>query len=168
MIHGILPVQFTCLTVFFHNLSPSFPWSTSWPGILHLIPHTFLHPIIVFFVANAHTNATCFAVVMRLCHLILVSLSTLTWNSILYLNATHSSNHSHLCATSFYFLTGQVSLSCNILLCTQLLYNLPLTVNDISLMVSNGTNCLNLFHPMRILVSTAASASPSTLNMSLK
>jgi len=24
MIHGILPVQFTCLTVFFHNLSPSF------------------------------------------------------------------------------------------------------------------------------------------------
>jgi len=34
MIHGILPVQFTCLTVFFHNLSPSFLWSTSWPGIL--------------------------------------------------------------------------------------------------------------------------------------
>jgi len=24
-IHGILPVQFTCLTVFFHNLSSSFP-----------------------------------------------------------------------------------------------------------------------------------------------
>jgi len=29
MIHGILPVQFRCLTVFFHNLSPSFLWSTS-------------------------------------------------------------------------------------------------------------------------------------------
>ena len=41
-IHGILLVQFTCLTVFFH-------WSTSWPGILHFILHTFLHPIIVFF-----------------------------------------------------------------------------------------------------------------------
>jgi len=27
-IHGILPVQFTCLTVLFHNLSPSFLWST--------------------------------------------------------------------------------------------------------------------------------------------
>jgi len=43
------------------------------------------------------------------------------------------------------FLAGQVSLQCNILLCTQLLYNLPLTINDISLLVSNGTNCLNLF-----------------------
>jgi len=40
--------------------------------------------------------------------------------------------------TSFSFLTGQVSLRCNILLRTNLLYNLPLTVNDISLLVSNG------------------------------
>ena len=29
MIHDILPVQFMCLTVFLHNLSPSFLWSTS-------------------------------------------------------------------------------------------------------------------------------------------
>ena len=29
--------------------SPSFLWSTSWPGTLHFILHTFLHPIIVFF-----------------------------------------------------------------------------------------------------------------------
>jgi len=71
-------------------------------------------------------------------------------------------------ATSFSFLTSQVSLPCNILLRTQLLYNLPLTINDISLLVSNGTNCLNLFHPIQILVSTAALASPSTLNMSPK
>jgi len=35
--------------VLFHNLSPSFLWSTSWPGTLHFILHTFLHPIIVFF-----------------------------------------------------------------------------------------------------------------------
>jgi len=28
MIHGILPVQSMCLTVFFHSLSPSFLWST--------------------------------------------------------------------------------------------------------------------------------------------
>jgi len=48
MIHGILPVQFKCLTVFFHNLSPSLLWSTSWPGTLHFILHTFLHQIIVF------------------------------------------------------------------------------------------------------------------------
>jgi len=49
MIYGILPVQLTCLTVFLHNLCPSFLWSTSWPGTLHFILHTFLHPIIVFF-----------------------------------------------------------------------------------------------------------------------
>ena len=39
-------------------------------------------------------------------------------------------------ATSFSFLTGQVSLPCNILLHTQLLYNLPLIFNDISILVS--------------------------------
>jgi len=49
MIHGILPVQFTCLTVFFHNLSPSFLWCTSWPGTLNFILHTFLHQITVVF-----------------------------------------------------------------------------------------------------------------------
>jgi len=30
MIHSIFPVQFMCLTVFLHNLSPSPFWSTSW------------------------------------------------------------------------------------------------------------------------------------------
>ena len=65
-------------------------------------------------------------------------------------------------ATSFSFLPDQVSLPCNILFHTQLLYNLLLTINDISLLVSNGTKCLNLFHPIWILVSTAASASPYT------
>ena len=49
LIHGNLPVQSTRPTVFFHNLSPSFLWSTSWPGTLHFILHTFLHPVIVFF-----------------------------------------------------------------------------------------------------------------------
>jgi len=44
---------------------------------------------------------------------------------------------------SFYFLTDQVSLPWNILL-----YNLRLTINDASLLVCNGTNYLNLFHPV--------------------
>jgi len=52
IIHGILPVQLTCLTVFLHNLSPSFLWSSSWPGTLHFILHTFLHLIIVFFLQH--------------------------------------------------------------------------------------------------------------------
>jgi len=42
---------------------------------------------------------------------------------------------------------SHVSHPCNnILLRTQLLYNLPLAVNGISLLVSNGTNYLNFLH----------------------
>jgi len=43
-------------------------------------------------------------------------------------------------ATSFSFLTSQISLPCSIRLCIQLLYSLPLLINDISLLISNGTN----------------------------
>jgi len=80
-IHGILPVQFVCLTIFFHNLSPSFLWSTSWlVSKWHPPLHT---PYIsspnhcLLFAAHDHTITTCFAAVPRLCHLILVSLSIL-------------------------------------------------------------------------------------------
>jgi len=48
-IHSILPVQTACSATFLHNLSPGPLWSTSWYGALHLIFHTFLHPISVFF-----------------------------------------------------------------------------------------------------------------------
>jgi len=54
-IHGILPVQSTHPTIFFHNLSPSFLWSTSWTGTLHFILHTFLRPVIVLIVANCRS-----------------------------------------------------------------------------------------------------------------
>jgi len=37
-----LPVQFMCLTVFLHNLSPSLLWCTSCSGTLYFILHTFL------------------------------------------------------------------------------------------------------------------------------
>jgi len=69
MIHGIFPVQFTCLTVFFHNLCPSFLWSTS--------PNDCL-----LYAAHAHTITTCFAVELRLCQLILVC-QLFTWNSFI-------------------------------------------------------------------------------------
>ena len=48
-IHSILPVQFTCLAIFLHNLPPSRLWSTLWSGAFHLILHTFLHQLSVFF-----------------------------------------------------------------------------------------------------------------------
>jgi len=44
MIHSIIPVQFTCLTVFLHNLSPSPLWSTSWSGALHFTLHICFSP----------------------------------------------------------------------------------------------------------------------------
>jgi len=162
-----------------HVLCSLFPQSLSKFSMVCLLAwHPPLHtPYIsspnhyLLFATHAHTIATCFAAVPRLWHLILVSLSTLYLELYLVTSRHTSSYHSHLCPLKchlIFLLTGQVSLPCNILFRTQLLYNLPLTVNDMSLLVSNGTNCLNFFHLIRILVSTAASASPSTLNMSPK
>jgi len=53
-IHGIISIQITCLVVaaLFHNLSLSFLWSTSWPGLLYFILHTFLRLIILLFSQN--------------------------------------------------------------------------------------------------------------------
>jgi len=97
----------------------------------------------LLFATHAHTIATCFAIVLRLCHLILFLSQLFTWNSIFYLNVTHSSDHSHLCLLKchlIFFFTGQVSLPYNILFHTQLLYSLPLIINDISFLVSNTGN----------------------------
>ena len=49
MIHGILFVQFTSLTVLSDNLSPGPLWSSSWPWTLNFILDAFLHPIIIIF-----------------------------------------------------------------------------------------------------------------------
>jgi len=73
-IHVIL-LQFTCLTVFFHNLSPVFfglPLDLT-PSTSYYIQSSPNHCLP--FTAHANTIATCFAVVPKLCHLILVSLS---------------------------------------------------------------------------------------------
>jgi len=86
---------------------------------------------------------------------IISSIPSLSLNSLLGTLSFTFTLHIHLTilisarwsATSFSLLTGQVSLLCSILLCTQLLYSLPLLINGISLSVSNGTNCMNLFHP---------------------
>jgi len=61
------------------------------PSTSYFIPGTFLHPVIVI-ATHAYTNGTCFAVVPRLYHLILVCLLTLYF----CLNATHPCDHFHL------------------------------------------------------------------------
>ena len=51
--HSLLPVQFMCLTVLLHNLSPSPLWSTSWSWTLYFILVT----------SNTHTHThTCMRV----------------------------------------------------------------------------------------------------------
>ena len=123
-IYSILLVQFSCLTVLFHNLSPGPLWSSSWSGALYFTLHAFLH----LFVTHAHTIAACFAVISMLCHLFQITLSSLLGKLSFSLTP-----HIHLTflistcwsVSTFSFLTGQVSLPCNILLRTQLLYNVP-------------------------------------------
>jgi len=90
-IHGILSVQFTCLTVFFHNLSPKFSlvYLLAWHPPLHT-PYIFSPNHCLLFAAHAHTITTCFAVLPKLCHLILVSLSTLYLELYLILRVAKS------------------------------------------------------------------------------
>ena len=142
-----------------------------WSPLLHTLctssPNHY-HP----FATHVHTIVTCFAVELTF----MSTIPSLSLNSLFETLSFNLTPHIYLTihisalwsAISFSFLKGQVLLPCNILLHTQLLYSLPLLINDISLLVSKGTNCLNLFHPSRTLASTAASASHSTLSMSPK
>ena len=118
-IHGILPVQSTHLTVFFHNLSKfSLVYLLAWHPPLHT-PYISSPNHCLLFATYAHSIATCFAVVPKLSYLILVSL-----NPLLGILSRSFTPHIHLTilisarwsATSFSFLTGHVSLPCNIVL----------------------------------------------------
>ena len=48
MIHNILFIQFTFLTVLFDNLSPGPLWSSSWSWTLYFMHRAFLHPVVIF------------------------------------------------------------------------------------------------------------------------
>jgi len=152
-IHSILPVPIVCLTVFCTtSIQVLLVYHIVWNPSLHT-PYISSLSHCLLFTTHAHTNATCFPVVTRLCHVFLISLSTLLRTlCFTLLSHIHLTIHisARFSATLFFFLTGQVSLPCNILLCIQLLYSLPLIMNDISILVSSGTNCLNLFYPIRI------------------
>ena len=49
MVHGILFIQLTCLTVLSNNLFTGPLWSSPWSWTLNFILHAFLHPIIIIF-----------------------------------------------------------------------------------------------------------------------
>jgi len=75
-IHGFLLVQSTCIFSPQSLSKFSFVYLLAWHPPLHTAYISSLNHCLLF-ATHACTIATCFAVVPRLCHLILVSLSTL-------------------------------------------------------------------------------------------
>jgi len=98
------------------------------------------------------------------------SLSQLfTWNSIFYLNVTHPSDHSHLsplkCHLIFFSYRPGLTLIQHTTPHTTVVQSAP----HYQLYILIGKQRYQLpefIHPIQILASTAASASPSTLKMS--
>ena len=90
-IHSILPVQFTCLTILFHNLSPSsLVYLLVWSPPPHTPYISSPSQCLLFATRPYHRNLFC-------CSTKIMSLSQLfTWDFIFYLNVTHPSDHSHL------------------------------------------------------------------------
>jgi len=141
---------------FLHNLSASHIWSASWNSTLDSYISSPNHCIL--FAIHAHIIATCFSVVPRICHSILVSFSTL-YLELFYLNIASIS--------PFSTLPAEVPPHLHSL---QARYHFHATYHFSYYfsMLSIGTNCLTSVYPIRILASTAASVSPSTLNISPK
>ena len=148
-IHSILWVQFTCLTILFDNLFPGPLWSSSWSWTLYFILHHFFTQSLSYFHSTCPYQRSLFCCnTNAMSSIPSLSLSSLLGNlsfSLVPLIRLTILISARWITTTFSFLTGQVSLPCNMLLRTQLLYNLPLIINDMSLLVSNGTNCLNQF-----------------------
>ena len=92
MIYSILFVQFTCLTVFSHNLSPG-PLSS---GALYFILRAFLHPIIICFSQQIPYHRSlfcCYTNVMSSIPNLSVSslLGNITWSNMLNRTERHRS-----------------------------------------------------------------------------
>ena len=114
MVHSILFIQLTCLTVLSNNLFPGPLWFSPWSSTLNFILHAFLHPIIIIF--SQHMPIPTQPVLLQYqCYVITPSLSL---SSLLGSLSFSLTPHIHLTilisarwsATTFSFLTGQVSL----------------------------------------------------------
>ena len=118
-IHSILPVQFMCWQSFCTtSLKVLFGLPLGLASSTLYSIHFFTQSLLLF-TTHAHTIASCFTVVPRLYHLILVSLNSLLGTvSFILMSHIHLTILIFACwsATSLSFLAGQVSLPCNILL----------------------------------------------------
>ena len=137
MIHGILPLFNLCAWQFLTQFLSKFllVCLLAWHHPL-CTPYISSSNHCLLFAARAHTIATSSNPTLSLNPL----LETLSCSLMLHIHLTILVS-ARWSATSFSFLVGQDSHQCNIQLRTQLLYNLPITINDISLLVTNGTNC---------------------------
>ena len=157
-VHGILIIQLTCLTVLSNNLFPGPLWSS-----LGLEPST-SYSMHFFTQSSSSFRSTCpYQRSLFCCNInAMSSTPSLSLSSLLRSLSFSLTPHIYLTilistrwsATTFSFLTGQVSLPCNMLLRTKLLYNLPLIIKDTSLLVSSGTSCLNLFQPIHLITNS--------------
>jgi len=143
------PVQFTWLTVFLCNLCPSFLWSTSFPDPSTSYSIHFFTQSLTSFCSTClyHRKLFCCSTkFMSSNH----NLSTLYLE--LYLLATHLSDHSHLwplkCHLIFLSYEPGFTSMQHAVSHTTAVESPCLTINDTSLLVSNGTKYLNLLHPI--------------------
>jgi len=96
MIYSILPVQFTCLTVFLHNsLQVLFGLSLDLATSTSYSIHFFTQSLSSFHNTRPY-HRNLLAVVPRLCHIIIVRLSALYLE--LSFTLTSHIHHSHLCS----------------------------------------------------------------------
>ena len=92
MVHGILFIHFTCLTVLSYNLCPGPLWSSSWSWTLNFVLHAFLHPITIFF--SQHMPISTQPVLLQYqCYVIYTSLFLNSLLGSLYFSST---SHIHL------------------------------------------------------------------------
>jgi len=86
-------------TYLIHMLYSLFPQSLSKFSLVYLLVcnHPLHTPTLSSFRNTCPYHFNQFPVVLRLCHLFLVSFSTLYLEVCFYLNVTHPSDHSHLC-----------------------------------------------------------------------
>jgi len=94
MIHGILCVQFTCLTVLFDNLCPGPLWSSSWSWTLYFMHYAFLHPVVIFFLQ--HMPVPTQPVLLQYQYYVIYSTPSLSLSSLFgNLSSVQPSSHNH-------------------------------------------------------------------------
>ena len=130
-----------CLTVLFDNLSPGPLWSSSWSWTLYFVLHFFTQSSSSFRSTCPYQRSLFSCNTNAMSSILNLSLSSLLGNLSFSL-IPHPPDHSHLCLLKchlifFPYRPGLTSMQHTAL---QLLYNLPLIINDMSLLISSGTN----------------------------